>query len=194
MPWGTVWRSAPRPGPLPAAADANLSAEAAGVAERGSGGSGAFAASLKANCALERKAGSRLGRARPSEALPREARRRARCRPTRDRHPRILGPRIPAQGRGRGRAASGAQRPESRNRNVAWSWAASGLLPRGPTRARSPSHVLPRRRGAGSGALLGSGPAGFPALGRATIKHERGAHERPPGAAPVPGRAEAQPG
>lgn len=98
MPWGTVWRSAPGPGPLPAAADANLSAEAAGAAELGSGGSGAFAASLKANCASDRKAGSRLGRARPSEALPREAQRRAGCRPTRDRRARIPGAAHPCAG------------------------------------------------------------------------------------------------
>lgn len=86
MPRGTVWPSAPGPGPLPPAADANLSAEAEGAAEPS-----------QPNERRTANEEERHGRARPLRAaLPREARRRAGCGPTRDRrapaHPRA-GPR-----------------------------------------------------------------------------------------------------
>lgn len=150
MPWGTVRRSAPGPGPLPAAADANLSAEPEGAAERGLRRQHSLRGLIKGKLRIrkERKAASRHERAGPSEA---------RCRgrpaaPTRDRraaHPLPPPtPRIATQVRGTGRDGAhtrcrlGAKAGERGPRRGA-----------GPTRAPSPSHALPRRgeRGAHPG-------------------------------------------
>lgn len=182
MPWGTVRRSAPGPGPLPAAADANLSAEPEGAAERGLRRQHSLRGLIKGKLRIrkERKAASRHERAGPSEA---------RCRgrpaaPTRDRraaHPLPPPtPRIATQGRGTGRDGAhtrcglGAKAGERGPRRGA-----------GPTRAPSPSHALPRRGERGAH----PGPAAERRLSLRwpvprLINHERGGGRRGRGGRP----------
>lgn len=161
MPWGTVRRSAPGPGPLPAAADANLSAETEGAAERGLRRQHSLRGLIKGKLRIRREGSEQARKGWPLRgALPRQARGThagpPRCPPPpapESAHPRA-GPRD-GTGRDDTRAAGWARRLESGGRGAA---PAPRVLPLPPTHFRGGGSgertPAPRRNG------------GFPCAGR----------------------------